>query len=255
MKPLSKYALAAGLAIFILMGAAPAKALTWNMSVDAVNDAGEDPGQNVYAQFIFPGSPKPPSLIDTSKDPFLTRPLTAQVYYNFATSQGFPYWNLQSAGNVWSSDKIVGDSITGLAPGTYRITALGGGYQYDSFGWDSQDAYRWWWELHIRASYGGNAYDDILGSTQSESTEAGLAQYLGTYRDINLPMGGDLYFWIYDTNSVDNYGRLQFEVTPVIPETPGFLLTAAGLLLLAWFGRRWSPDQDLAGARKIRSIR
>ena len=148
---------------------------------------------------------------------------------------------MQSAGNIWSSDTIVGDALENLHAGVYRISPVAGAFTYDSFNW-SGVADEYLWQLQIYA-VGIDNY--TLGSDVPYGTEAlALAASLGTYKDITLAEGGELIFWIADgslngnpnqRNTIDNSGSLIFNVTeipPAVPEPATLMLIGTGLFVL-----------------------
>ena len=110
-------------------------------------------------------------------------------------------WLLSSAGNIWSSsDLSVGESLTNLDAGTYRITPVSGGYERDTFvGWSSFYG-EWWWELHIRLQKDNIIYQDYkLGSSDPFNSELDAFNAVnGSYIDIPVMEGGSLSFWIWD---------------------------------------------------------
>jgi hypothetical protein len=164
---------------------------------------------------------------------------SASDVYIYANKVGITAdWSLQSAGNLWAAPGhlTVGKSLSGLDAGTYRITPTGGGFTYDSWNWS--DLYgKYLWKLYILADIEGQPnYFTTLGSDVFKPT-AGEAFDLvkNQYLDITLADGGSLNFWIYDVNSVDNAGELEFSVTAV-PEPSTLLLLILGLPVL--FRRR-----------------
>jgi hypothetical protein len=212
------------------------------MALDGKLDAGLYAGQGAFARLVG-ADPKLPLYVDPNSQAQFTSAL--QVYNYVSQNSISGDWLLESAGNIWSSDLIVGESLTDLSAGVYRISVADGafrGYQYDSFGW-SNDRDLWWWELHIWAD---NAYNNgqivdshyMLGSTTPfSSRDSAFQAAQGSYVDIALAQGGALNFWIYDINSIDNSGGLNFTVTRV-PEPSVLMLLAMGLPALLWRARR-----------------
>lgn len=235
--------------VFLSLGVEKRLAFGDLVTLDATEDSGQSPGQGAFLRFVYPSGYQDV----TATGPQWTSSL--QVY-SYAASQGIPAgWFLESAGNIWSSDSTVGEFLTNLAAGIYRISPLAGAFMYDSFGWSSYQG-QWWWQLNIQAC---NAYVDgqvvsqvdyILGSTQPYgSADSALQASLGSYIDIPLAQNGSLMFWIYDTNSIDNSGSLSFSVTPV-PEPSTFILLTASLVLIIirWEGR--SKSEASAGRKQ-----
>lgn len=223
--------------VFLSLGIEKGLAFGDLITLDAREDLGQSPGQGAFLRFVYPSGYQDV----TATEPQWTSSL--QVY-SYAASKGIPAgWFLESAGNIWSSDSTVGESLTNLAAGIYRISPLGGAFMYDSFGWsDYQD--QWRWQLHMQAR---EAYQDgqivdqldyILGSTQPyDSANLALQASLGSYIDIPLAQNGSLMFWIYDTNSIDNSGSLAFHVA-LVPEPSTLILLTASLVLIIIIIRR-----------------
>jgi hypothetical protein len=210
------------------------------MTIDAIEDAGQSPGQGAYLKFVYPSG-----YYDvTAADPPWTS--SSQVYAYASSHSIPPGWHLESAGNIWSSDQFVGDALTNLDMGIYRISVVGGAFMYDSFGggW-SQYGNQWRWQLHIqalRAIKNGKIvdyFDYMLGSFDpySSASEA-LQASLGDYIDIPLADNGSLIFWIWDNPfTIDNSKNLTFSVEN-IPEPSTLILVGAGVFFLTRRFRR-----------------
>lgn len=218
--------------VFVFMGIERGLAFGAPITIDAVEDAGLYPGQGAYLRFVDKDGvyyPVPATGLQWTS--------SSQVY-TYAYSKGITDWVLESTGNIWSSDLIVGESLSGLQAGIYRVSPVDGAYMYDSFGWDPTYRDKYWWELHIQARRAYNNdqivdyLDYMLGSyTSYNSADLALQASLGSYIDIPLAEGGLLSFWIWDWNSIDNSGGLSFNVTP-IPEPSTLTLLAIGLPFL-----------------------
>lgn len=205
------------------------------ITLDAKDDAGQNPGESPYLYFLS-GSTK---YYGPGTDPSWTHYNSANesdkksvnnyAYYDAKITGS---WRLESAGNIWSSDNIVGESLNNLHAGTYRISPdpNSDAYMY-SFPDNKEYSGRYWWELHIEAKQ-GDVTSYMLGSNQSQtSADSALQAVLGQYIDISIAEGGSLSFWIWDWNSIDNSGSLKFNVTSV-PEPSTLLLLSIGLFFL-----------------------
>jgi hypothetical protein len=208
------------------------------ITLDAREDAGFYPGEEAYLKFVDYQNVNNVLLNVYQTDPQFA---SASDVYSYAESKGIRNWLLTSAGNIWSSDLIVGESLSGLQAGIYRVSPVDGAYMaymYDSFGWDRNYRGKYWWELHIKgtlAYQNGQIVDNLyymLGSYDGQtSADLALQAVLGSFIDIPLAEGGALSFWIWDWNSIDNSGGLSFNVTP-IPEPSTLTLLGIGMLFL-----------------------
>lgn len=212
----------------LLTGALQSTAFGLQMTIGAVDDAGQFPGQDAYVKFVYDGNKEFPV---TASD--ATQFTSKEAVISYADSKGITNFLLESAGNILSpgNDFIVGDALTNLPAGIYRISVVSGAFTYDSFGWSDYD--EWWWQLSIQSSM--LPLSVILGDTQSFLDAASaLANSFGRYIDIPVNEGGSLIFWIWDWNSFDNAGSLTFDVALApVPEPSTFIFVGTGLLLLA----------------------
>ncbi len=231
------------------MGILQSPALGVQMTIEAIDDSGQSPGQAPYVTLVYASGPH---VVTTQEvpNPWVSSS-QASSYAGGIVPQN-ENWHFESAGNIWSSDLIVGDALTGLQTGVYRVSVMGGAFQYDSFNWSPYKG-QWRWELHIQALrpiVNGEVMDYadyMLGSTGPYDTAAlALQASLGSYIDIPLAEGGSMIFWIPDgtlggdplqRNTIDNLGDLTFNVTP-IPEPSTLILAGTGLLFLAGRFRR-----------------
>ncbi len=223
--------------VIALMGVLQSPALGIQMTIDGIDDAGQFAGQDAYVQFVdTSGAILLP--ITTAEVPHRwTSALEVKTFAGNNPLLKDVAWFLQSAGNIWSSDTIVGDPFTAPHAGVYRISPVSGAFTYDSFKW-SGVADKWLWQLQIDV-VGGNNF--TLGSNVLYDTAAlALEANLGKYMDITLTEGEQLIFWIADgslsgppneRNTIDNAGFLKFDITPV-PEPSTLMLAGTGLLLL-----------------------
>ena len=195
-------------------------------TLDAKDDAGKTFGQAAYAQFVDQSG----SIYQIDSN-YFSSPTSAADIDGIARAMGVGWTEVRAEGNIWSSDKIVGDSYHFTA-GTYRIDAVSGGFLYDSFAWSPVQNEPLQWSMNIRAQLDSGVYSDttMLGTF--------LAKDVGTlplYTYVTLEGPGWLEFWIGDWNSIDNSGRLTFSVTSV-PE-PSTLPFLAGILVLSLLPR------------------
>lgn len=233
MSSIFKYYFTAMIFVIVFLGIVKGSAFGFPMTINAINDAGESPEQDIYVKFVYDVDKK--ELPVTTSD--VLQPWTlAQEVLDYAKSKKITDWQLESAGNIWSSDKIVGDSLTNLHAGIYRVSVADGAFMYDSFstypGEWSNYAGLYWWQLHIQSSMLADPV--ILGDTKGfSSAQSALANSSLKYLDIPVNEGGSLNFWIWDWNSIDNSGSLTFDVaTAPIPEPSTLILTGTGLFFL-----------------------
>jgi hypothetical protein len=261
--------LAITILICLCMAPGSVSAYSTQITLDGKDDAGIYPGQGLPGQDIFVRFVADNHSGNVLKDIPSAAPqfTSAGDVYNYAYANGINDWILESAGNIWSSDKIVGESLSGLSAGTYRISPKNGAYMYDSFDWGGGYQYKYWWKVFIIAtntptySYGQDALGFILGpkgiqaldfttlrhdtaaydgytsypspSDYYDSPELALAavQNQDLHIDIPITEGGSLNFWIWDWNSIDNSGSVSLNVA-YVPEPSPFVLLAIGFTCL-----------------------
>ncbi len=148
-------------------------------------------------------------------------------------------WWYTSAGTFGASGQI-GMTVTGLAPGTYKIQATGGGFTYDNWNWTDSSTYSVYrYFLGVVQTTGGIAYQQAaIGDKNVTSTGgiSGLAShYAGWYDIVTIYSLSDvLTFYVCDNNTMDNSGTLSFDITSV-PLPSSLLLALSGLPAMALF--------------------
>src|SRR5208283_146744 len=189
------------------------------ITIDAIADAGQYPGQSAYIEFQLNGVNV--AGVTTSDVP--TQWTSSAGVIDYALNSNISWNSIVSAGNIWSSNTVVGVSLT-EQPGTYIITPISGAFEYDSFAWSNEPG--WWWLLDVTVNGNppillggppsGVPVDGILDGGYA-TPGAALSSVLSESLPITLPEGGTLTFWIQDNPTIDNSGSLTFDVEP-IPE-------------------------------------
>jgi len=226
--------------------------LTIELTINAIDDAGQSPNQVAYLRFAYvdPSSGNPAYYYVLPVGSQWTSRVPVD---QFAIDHNISGWQLESEGNIWSpspdNDFIVGDALINLPAGIYRISVVAGAFQYDSFNW-SDYAGQWRWQLQIQAQEfddDGNivGYHDYglgffgLPIDYYPSKLEAIQENRGKYLDVPVNEGGSLNFWIWDWNSIDNSGSLTFDVAMApIPEPSTLILVGTGLFFLARRFRR-----------------
>ena len=165
-------------------------------------------------------------ILDVTTDTVSSRWTSSSEVESYADMKGIINWQLESAGNIWSSDKIVEDAINNLDAGIYRVSGVSGAFMHDSFD-------EGWSPIVDFLDYPLGSFDPY--STADLALQANLGR---SYIDIPLAEGGSPIFWIWDNpNTIDNLGSLTFDVVP-IPEPSTFILAGTGLLFLSRYFRK-----------------
>jgi len=219
----------------ITTGIGSGAAFAYQIYIDGTDDAGTYAGEQAFVTLMYDGGSMPVTTADVS-----TRWTSQAQVWDYAGSKNVANLNawIKSAGNIWSSDTTVGESLTGLSAGTYHITPVQATYlafQRDTFNW-SQYYGKYWWELKITAKnvFAEGEWRDsytftLAGDTNGYDTaELAFDAVLNSYLDVILGDGGTLTFWIYDDGTVDNAGGLTVEIT-MVPEPSTLLLLLLGV--------------------------
>jgi hypothetical protein len=213
------------LCAFLLVGATSLRAFAvyYDVFLDARDDAGLSPGTTAFAKFVDSNSG---AFLGNLKPRLTDAPTAAQQVIDVAPND--QSWWLKAAGNPWSSDTIVGETLH-LGPGAYEIWAMGGSFLYDSFNWSDQCNIGSQWDAYMRGPFGeGGTIANVEFGTFTPTDVPGNTNL---HYDITLTQATDLWFWIKDGNSIDNSGGLNLRVTSV-PEPSPLLLLLTGLPLV-----------------------
>jgi hypothetical protein len=209
-------------------------------TVGAVVDAGTSYGQSDYASLTGTiGGVSTTVIIPSTVT--INNATDAQ---NIAASFGMSGWSLNSAGSIYDPAKTsIGITTGPLAAGTYRIsvaTDAASAFTYDSFGWSPTYYSKYLWLLQIMTYTTVSGFDIYQSYTLGTDTlYDSLADAWNANKTLSttITLAGPtsaLFFWIYDTNSLDNLGGLRFNVESV-PLPSSVLLTLAGLPAMVLF--------------------
>ncbi len=142
-------------------------------------------------------------------------------------------WAYTSAGNMWTSSGAIGYTVSGLAAGTYKISAVSGGFTYDNWGWSGNfDTY-----MYLLQIVKGSGWYAAIGDSNNTSPGGVLALtpfYSNWYTTVTLLAGETLSFYVHDNNTMDNFGTLKFSIASV-PLPSSLLLVLGGLPAMALF--------------------
>jgi hypothetical protein len=209
--------------LLVTSGNNRACAVQYDVFLDAKDDAGPTYNIDAYARFVDRASGAGLGPLNLNN-----APAGADQIKKVAPDAD---WQLQSAGNIWSTDTIVGDSIH-LNPGSYQIWAVGGSFLYDSFSdptWSTQWNTPPQWDVFMHVPFGDYEFGPFMPASVPGNTSL--------HYDLTLTDATDLWFWIKDWNSIDNSGGLKLSIVSV-PEPSPLILLAAGLFLMGFLARK-----------------
>lgn len=158
-------------------------------------------------------------------------------------TKGFA-WQLESGGDPFNSpaDQIWVSHY--FDQGYYEINLSDNSSAYnleDYWGQDSWNAY-----VQIWAAYDDN-FNFGEGSTLFSSEDEALSYYNSSVDGMVVYLQEDtnLFFYINDTNSIDNFGSVTLNITSIkpIPEPATALLLGSGLVLLFVWRKRQNKNE------------
>lgn len=196
-------------------------------TIDSVINGGQHYYDSAFAQLT--GTAYSETFTTAAHPTPFTGSAAAIAYADSKTSG----WAYTSAGNMWTNPGTIGYTVSGLAPGTYTISAVSGGFTYDSWNW-SGDYNRYMYLLQIVK---GTGWYGTIGDSTKTSTGgvSGLSTFYSTwFTTVTLLPGETLSFYVWDNNTIDNLGTLTFSVASV-PLPSSLLLALGGLPAMALF--------------------
>jgi hypothetical protein len=156
-------------------------------------------------------------------------------------------WAVESGGDPFNfPSKPIWENIS-LNPGTYTLslTSDSRAYNLSDYAWPNETPVPSWNAyVQIYADYGGGQNASFNFGEALQFIKPTEAEALDFYRNnvdgkqILLTQAADVYFYINDTNSVDNAGGVSLQIQPV-PEPEAVYLLGSGLLALALIQRRF----------------
>ncbi len=196
-------------------------------TIDSVINGGQHYDDSAFAQLTSPTYSE--TFTTTAHPTPFAGAAAAEAYANGKTSG----WEYTSAGNMWTNPGTIGYTVSGLASGTYKISAVSGGFTYDSWNWSSDyNQYLYFLQIVKGTGWVGTIGDDTKTSTGGVS---GLSTFYSTwFTTVTLLPGETLSFYVWDTNTMDNMGTLRFSVASV-PLPSSLLLALSGLPAMALF--------------------
>ena len=156
-------------------------------------------------------------------------------------------WYVESGGDPLKfPSNSIWKSIS-LNPGTYvlMLTSDSPAYNLSGHAWSTEiPVPAWNAYVQIYADYGGGQNASFNFGEAAAFIKPTEAEALNFYRNhvdgmqIELAQAANVYFYINDINSLDNYGGVSLQIQPV-PEPGAVYLLGSGLLALALIQRRF----------------
>lgn len=154
----------------------------------------------------------------------------------YLNSQGFDWW-LESGGDPFGAPSSPIWTSVFLAKGLYEVSLAPDSEAYnlsDYWGENHWNAY-----VQMYAAY-GDGFNYGEGSDITDTKDNALNYYRANVDGMTISLKEDtnLYFYINDTNSIDNAGSVKLNVS-VVPEPGQVVLFVTGaILLVVWHQRR-----------------
>jgi hypothetical protein len=153
-------------------------------------------------------------------------------------------WRVESGGDPFNKpSELIWKGIS-LNAGTYVLSLTSDSQAYDltRLAWSNETPVQAWNAyVEIYADYGGSFSFGKGEPGFIKPTEADALAFYRTNVDgmqIELAQAANVYFYINDDNSLDNYGGVSLDIKPV-PEPGAVYLLGSGLLALALTRRRF----------------
>jgi len=150
-------------------------------------------------------------------------------------TQGFSWW-LESGGDPFNNPSSPIWKSVPLAKGTYEVRLAADSSAYNTTGYWGGNT----WNAYVQmyAAYGDSF--NFGEGTYSFNTENNALNYYHTNVDgktFSLNQDANVFFYINDFNSVDNFGSVKLDIT-VVPEPMSSILFVVGGAALASRGYR-----------------
>ncbi|HHP7236284.1 MAG TPA: VPLPA-CTERM sorting domain-containing protein [Desulfobacterales bacterium] len=171
----------------------------------------------------------------------LVADLTDNVLDNAGQDTPIGDWRVESGGDPFHAPSEVIWKRLSLNAGTYvlRLTDDSGAYNLSDYTWPNETpGSAWNAYVQIFADYGGTGSDSFNFGEAPAFTKPTEAEALDFYRSnvdgkqIQLARAAEVYFYINDTNSVDNAGSVSLQIQPVPVPAAAYLLGSALIALV-----------------------